>query len=131
MLDYFSVRDVAQKWGLSERRIQKLEMGKVRSIGISNFEDYNFDKLIANAKILPVIHQTECHPYRPQNCRTRRLKMGKTWLITGCSEGGIGAAIARCALESGNNVAVTARNTAKVANIIKDFPDTAFPISHS
>ena len=47
--------------------------------------------------------------------------MGKTWLITGCSEGGIGAAIARSALEAGNNVVVTARNTTKVADIIKDF----------
>lgn len=55
--------------------------------------------------------------------------MGKTWLITGCSEGGIGAAIARCALEAGNNVVVTARNTAKVASIIKDFPDTAFSVT--
>lgn len=55
--------------------------------------------------------------------------MGKTWLITGCSEGGIGAAIARCALEAGNNVVVTARNTTKVASIIKDFPDTAFPVT--
>lgn len=55
--------------------------------------------------------------------------MGKTWLITGCSEGGIGAAVAHCALEAGNKVVVTARNTAKVAGIIKDFPDTAFPVT--
>lgn len=55
--------------------------------------------------------------------------MGKTWLITGCSEGGIGAAIARSALEAGNNVVVTARNTTKVADIIKDFPNTAFPVA--
>lgn len=53
--------------------------------------------------------------------------MGKTWFITGCSEGGLGAAIARCALEAGNNVVVTARNTEKVMGIIRDFPDTAFP----
>ncbi len=37
---------------------------KSRNIGINNFEDYNFDRLIENAKILPAIHQTECHPYR-------------------------------------------------------------------
>ena len=36
----------------------------------------------------------------------------KTWLITGCS-GGLGRSIAQAALEHGENVAVTARNTGK------------------
>ena len=31
--------------------------------------------------------------------------MPRTWLITGCSEGGLGAAIARTILEIGDNVA--------------------------
>lgn len=54
--------------------------------------------------------------------------MAKTWLITGCSEGGLGAAIARAVLESGDHVAVTARNIDKVQTIIKDFPDTALAV---
>lgn len=55
--------------------------------------------------------------------------MAKTWLITGCSEGGLGAAFARAALEAGDNVAVTARNTDKVRNVTKDFPDTALAVT--
>ena len=55
--------------------------------------------------------------------------MAKTWLVTGCSEGGIGEGIARCALEAGYNVVVTARNTDKVASIVKDYPETALAVA--
>lgn len=54
--------------------------------------------------------------------------MAKTWLITGCSEGGIGAAIARAALKAGNKVAVTARDLSKISTIISEYPDQAFPV---
>ena len=54
--------------------------------------------------------------------------MSKTWLVTGCSAGGIGAGIARQALEKGFNVAVTARNTDKVQDIVKDYPETALAL---
>lgn len=54
--------------------------------------------------------------------------MTKTWLITGCSEGGIGAAIARAALQAGNNVAVTARDLNKISAIVSEYPDQAFPV---
>ena len=52
----------------------------------------------------------------------------KTWLITGCSEGGIGAGIAKNALERGYNVVVTARNTDKVKNIVAKYPETALAV---
>ncbi len=44
---------------------QALASGKVRAIGISNFDvsDSIFDSLIKNAKIKPQIMQIECHPY--------------------------------------------------------------------
>lgn len=51
--------------------------------------------------------------------------MAKTWLVTGCSAGGIGEGIARNALEKGYNVVVTARNTSKVEGIVADYPETA------
>lgn len=54
--------------------------------------------------------------------------MAKTWLITGCSEGGIGAAIARAALREGYNVAVTARNLNKISAIVNEYPKQAFPV---
>ena len=44
---------------------QALAMGKVRAIGISNFDvsDEIFDSLINSAKVKPQIMQIECHPY--------------------------------------------------------------------
>ncbi len=52
----------------------------------------------------------------------------KTWLITGCSSG-IGAGIAKAVLKSGDQAVVTARNKNKVAEIVKDYPDTALAVS--
>ena len=54
--------------------------------------------------------------------------MMKTWMITGCSEGGIGAGIARAVLKHGYNAVVTARDTEKVAGIVKDYPETALAL---
>ena len=44
---------------------QALESGKVRAIGISNFDvsDEIFDSLLASAKVKPQMMQIECHPY--------------------------------------------------------------------
>lgn len=55
--------------------------------------------------------------------------MGKTWLITGCSEGGIGAGIAKAVLSRGYNAVVTARSLDKVREIVKDYPDTALAVA--
>ena len=46
----------------------------------------------------------------------------KTWLITGCS-GGLGRGIAEAVLKRGENVAVTARNTEKIADLKEEYPD--------
>ena len=44
---------------------QALASGKVRAIGISNFDakEELFDSLLASAKVKPQIMQIECHPY--------------------------------------------------------------------
>ena len=55
--------------------------------------------------------------------------MAKTWLITGCSEGGIGEGIARAVLEHGDNAVITARSTAKVQSIADDYPERALPVA--
>ena len=52
----------------------------------------------------------------------------KTWFITGCSEGGIGAGIARAVLKRGYQCVVTARSYSKIENIVKEYPDTAFAV---
>ena len=50
--------------------------------------------------------------------------MARTWLITGCSEGGIGAGVARSVLAHGDNAVVTARHIERIENIVKDYPET-------
>ena len=55
--------------------------------------------------------------------------MAKTWLITGCSAGGIGEGIARAVLEHGDNAVVTARTIAKGEGIVADYPETALAVA--
>ena len=40
--------------------------GVLRSIGVSNFQDYHLDELLRSAEILPAVDQVECHPYLTQ-----------------------------------------------------------------
>ena len=53
--------------------------------------------------------------------------VGTRWLITGCSTG-IGREIARCALEAGHRVAVTARRVADVADFVDTFGPRAIAL---
>ena len=63
-LVYFhqSIGDYVGGWKEMEKA---LEMGKVRAIGISNFDvnDSIFNSLVETARIKPQIMQIECHPY--------------------------------------------------------------------
>jgi len=43
-----------------------VEAGLVKSIGISNFNSEQIERLLAVAKIKPVTNQVECHPYLAQ-----------------------------------------------------------------
>lgn len=53
--------------------------------------------------------------------------MSKVWFITGCSTG-FGRALAKEVLANGYKAVVSARNTADVADIIADYPDTAMGV---
>ena len=52
-----------------------VEQGKVRSIGISNFDE-NLDDLLKHATIKPAVIQVECHPYWNQDDLS---KIGSLW----------------------------------------------------
>lgn len=52
--------DVKNAWQALERAVQA---GKVRSIGVSNFETKDMKKLLSYATIKPALLQCECHPY--------------------------------------------------------------------
>ncbi|MCD8327510.1 MAG: aldo/keto reductase [Ruminococcus sp.] len=49
------------------------QLGKVRSIGISNFESERLEEICEAATIKPSVLQVECHPYYQQNALKKRL----------------------------------------------------------
>lgn len=46
---------------------QLLKTGKVRAIGVSNFDKSEMERLIKNTSIVPATHQLECHPWLQQH----------------------------------------------------------------
>ena len=55
--------------------------------------------------------------------------MSKVWFITGCSEGGIGAGIAKAVLKNGYQAVITARSTKKIENLAAGYEDQALPLA--
>ena len=47
--------------------------GKVKSIGLSNFESERLEEVLATATINPSVLQVECHPYYQQNDLKKRI----------------------------------------------------------
>ena len=47
--------------------------GKVKSIGLSNFESERLEEVLAAATINPSVLQVECHPYYQQNELKKRI----------------------------------------------------------
>ncbi|GMS89445.1 hypothetical protein PENTCL1PPCAC_11620 [Pristionchus entomophagus] len=42
---------------------QLMDQGKIRSIGVSNYEINHLEALLAECRILPAVNQCECHPH--------------------------------------------------------------------
>jgi diketogulonate reductase-like aldo/keto reductase len=53
-------------------------VGKVRSIGLSNFESERLEEVLTNARIKPAVLQVECHPYYQQNSLKKRIEPYET-----------------------------------------------------
>ena len=70
-LDYVDLLFIHQPSGNYIKGYKLLEKaykeGKIKSIGISNFEGKYLDELLNNCEIIPQVIQVECHPYYPQN----------------------------------------------------------------
>ncbi|WP_018143791.1 aldo/keto reductase [Alloscardovia criceti] len=56
--------DIAGAWKALEEAVAD---GKIRSIGVSNFNITDVQKLLDSAKIPPAVNQIECHPYAQQS----------------------------------------------------------------
>lgn len=57
--DAFSDVDYVDTWKAMEKLVKS---GRVRSIGVSNFNSEQVDRVLAAAEIKPVVNQVECHP---------------------------------------------------------------------
>jgi 2,5-diketo-D-gluconate reductase A len=55
-----TVRDYVETWRVME---EILAGGKVRAIGVSNFEPAHLDRLAAATETVPAVNQIEAHPY--------------------------------------------------------------------
>ena len=67
--------------------------GKVRSIGLSNFESERLEEVLMAAKIKPAVLQVECHPYYQQNELKGRIATYDTkiesWYPLGHADAGL------------------------------------------
>lgn len=57
-----------------------MNTNKVRSLGVSNFNSQQLDRLLASATIKPVVNQVECHPNFNQHklnafCKARNIQI--------------------------------------------------------
>ncbi|KAI1356444.1 aldo-keto reductase [Xylaria sp. FL0043] len=64
LIDYDLSRNYVATWKAME---DLLQTGKVKAIGVSNFNILKIRKLIQNARVIPAVNQVELHPYLPQH----------------------------------------------------------------
>ena len=70
LLLHQQVGDYIGAWRDMEKAVAQ---GKVRSIGLSNFESERLEEICEAASIKPAALQVECHPYYQQNELKKRL----------------------------------------------------------
>ena len=70
LLLHQQVGDYMGAWKDMEKAVAQ---GKVRSIGLSNFESERLEQVCEAAAIKPAVLQVECHPYYQQNALKKRL----------------------------------------------------------
>ena len=109
-----------------------VKAGKVRSIGISNFESERLEEICEAATIKPSVLQVECHPYYQQNELKKRIeKYGtviESWYPIGHGDKGlIGEAVFTRLAEKyrKTNVQIILRWHIQEGNIV--FPKTTNP----
>ena len=70
-LDYIDLLFLHQPGGNYKAGYKQLEKaykeGKIKAIGVSNFEDEFIEDILNNFEIIPQVEQVECHPYFQQD----------------------------------------------------------------
>lgn len=77
----YSEVDFVDTWKALEECVKE---GLTRSIGLSNFNSQQIDRILAVAEIKPVVNQVECHPYLNQK-RLKEFCESKGILLTAYS----------------------------------------------
>lgn len=77
--------DVKNAWQALERAVKA---GKVRSIGVSNFEPKDMKKLLSYAVIRPALLQCECHPYHAMDDVRKDIPI-EAWYPLGHGDAGL------------------------------------------
>ncbi|MDQ1236904.1 diketogulonate reductase-like aldo/keto reductase [Paenibacillus sp. SORGH_AS306] len=69
VLDLYLIHwPVAGKYKDTWRAMEKLyKDGRIRAIGVSNFQTHHLDDLLADAKVVPAVNQVEFHPLLTQS----------------------------------------------------------------
>ena len=101
-----------ETWAAMEEEVVK---GRVRRLGVSNFNTKQLDRLLQTAVVVPSANQIELHPYLPQ---------GR--LVRYCRRRGIDV-VAYCPIGSPGNAA---RNRADVPAVIRHPTVTAIAAEH-
>ncbi len=66
-IDLLFLHQPAGNWKVGYKQLEKAyKEGKIRSIGISNFEGEYIEELLKICEIKPQVMQVECHPFFPQ-----------------------------------------------------------------
>ena len=82
--------DYLGAWKDMERAVKD---GRVKSIGLSNFESHRLEDVLEHATIFPSVLQVECHPYYQQNELKKRIaKYGtviESWYPIGHGDKGL------------------------------------------
>lgn len=115
------IGDFVGAWRDMEKAVA---MGKVRALGISNFDasDEVFNKIMNESKVKPAVLQIECHPYAQRLAIREKVKPYgihiTCWFpLGGCNE-------QRCAVERPNNYEYC-QNTRK--NSCTSYSPMAYP----
>ena len=90
MLLHQQYGDVLGAWKALEEGVRE---GKIKTLGVSNFDEMHLIKLLANCTIKPAIIQVECHPYYQQTAIRELLKKEnivlESWYPLGSGNSGL------------------------------------------
>lgn len=66
-IDLLFLHQPAGDWKAGYRQLERAyKSGKIKAIGVSNFEGKYIEELLAACDFVPQVMQVECHPYYPQ-----------------------------------------------------------------